>query len=90
MIPVRDTLEARGPVPATLGLIIAYFVLALFGDIPHLFIPVLCTAGLHLALAPRSKTLSLLLVPFGSTFFEVPTYIIAIAWLALEFLLFAV
>ena len=147
MIPVRDTLEARGPVPATLGLIVAYFVLALVGDIPHLnfwqvlvclaglwlfgayperrlgspaflaffvlvagvsgflvgaidesssgyaislFIPVLCTAGLHLALAPKSKTLSLLIVPFGSTFFEVPTYIIAIIWLVLEILLFAV
>ena len=140
-------MEAKGPVPATLGLIVIYFVLALFGEVPHLnfwqilvclaglwifgcyperrlgtpiflaffvlvagisgflvgsvdessssyavslFIPVLCTAALHLALAPRSKILSLLLVPFGSTFFEVPTYWVAIAWLAIETLLLAI
>ena len=55
-----------------------------------IFIPVLATAGLHLALDPRSKILSLLVIPFASTFFEVPTYLVVIGWVALEILLTAV
>lgn len=54
------------------------------------FLPVLATAGAHLALAPRSRILCLLPVPFAMTFFEVPTLAVAIAWVALEMLLTAV
>lgn len=147
MIPFRDTMDLQGPVWGTLGLMVAYFVLALFGDIPHMnawqvlvgllglwlfapyverragtalfligfvlvavatgflvgavdeasgpiaasfFLPVLATAGVHIALAPRSRILCLLPVPFAMTFFEVPTFAMAIAWIAIEMLLTAV
>lgn len=36
MIPLRDTLPARGPVPVVLGLILLNLVLGLTGQIPHL------------------------------------------------------
>ena len=56
----------------------------------NLFIPVLATAGAHIALAPRSKILCLIPVPFAMTFVEVPTIAMTIIWLALEVLLTAV
>lgn len=54
-----------------------------------LFIPVLATAGAHIILAPRSKILCLIPVPFAMTFVEVPTIAMTIIWLALEVLLTA-
>ena len=147
MIPLRDTTDLRGPVWGTLALLLAYFVLAVVGEIPHMnvwqvivgliglwlfapfverrlgtpaflagfvvvagatgflvgavdedsgryaisfFLPVLATAGLHLALAPRSKILCLLPVPFAMTFVEIPTIAMTIIWLALQILLTAV
>ena len=54
-----------------------------------LFLPVLATAGAHIALAPRSKIICLLPIPFAMTFFEVPTIAAAIAWVALEMILTA-
>lgn len=140
-------MDLKGPVWGTLGLVAVYFLLALFGDIPHmnawqvliglvglwlfapyverragtplflvgfvivaaatgflvgavdeatgkfavsLFLPVLATAGAHIALAPRSRILCLFPVPFAMTFFEVPTFAMAIAWVAIEMLLTAV
>ena len=54
------------------------------------FLPVLATAGFHLALAPRSRILCLVPVPFAMTFVEVPTIAMTVAWVALEILLTAV
>lgn len=147
MIPFRDTLEARGPVWATLALMLVNLGLGLAGEVPHLnalqlivavvglwlfgayierrlgsiaflaiylalaastgfligaideasgpfavslFLPVLCLGLLHLALAPRSKIVCLVPVPFAMTFFEVPTAAMLVVWLALEFILTAV
>lgn len=56
----------------------------------NLFIPVLITAGVHIALAPRSRILCLLPIPFAMTFVEVPTIAMTIGWIALEILLTAV
>ena len=146
MIPFRDTLDAEGPVKATIGVILAYLVLAVAGQVPHLnfwqilvalaglwifgaylerrlgslaflaiyillagstgflvasidgqegafavsiFLPVLALAGLHLALAPRSRILCLLPIPFAMSFFEVPTIAMAVGWVGLEMLLTA-
>ncbi|MFA9401354.1 MAG: rhomboid family intramembrane serine protease, partial [Acidobacteriota bacterium] len=36
MIPFRDTLDVEGPVKATVGVIFAYLVLAVAGQVPHL------------------------------------------------------
>lgn len=55
-----------------------------------IFLPVLALAGIHLALAPRSRILCLVPVPFAMTFFEVPTVAMAVGWVALEMLLTAV
>ena len=55
-----------------------------------LFMPVLLLGGLHLALAPKSRILVLVPVPFAMTFFEVPTVAMLLIWLALEVLLTAV
>lgn len=55
-----------------------------------LFLPVLATAGVHIALAPRSKILCLIPVPFATTFIEVPTIAMTLIWVALEILLTAV
>lgn len=147
MIPFRDTMDLRGPVWGTLALLLAYLVLAVVGEIPHMnvwqvivalvglwlfapyverrlgtpiflagfllvagatgflvgavdedsahyaisfFLPVLATAGIHLALAPRSRILCLIPVPFAMTFVEVPTIAMTVIWLALEILLTAV
>ena len=146
MIPFRDTLDVEGPVKATIGVILAYLVLAVAGQVPHLnfwqilvalaglwifgayverrlgslaflaiyillagstgflvasidgqegafavsiFLPVLALAGLHLALAPRSRILCLLPIPFAMSFFEVPTIAMAVGWVGLEMLLTA-
>lgn len=146
MIPFRDTLDVEGPVKATVGVILAYLVLAVAGQVPHLnfwqilvalaglwifgayverrlgslvflaiyillagstgflvasidgqegifavsiFLPVLALAGLHLALAPRSRILCLLPIPFAMSFFEVPTIAMAVGWVGLEMLLTA-
>ena len=146
MIPFRDTLDLEGPVKATVGIILAYLVLAAAGQVPHLnfwqilvalaglwifgayverrlgslaflaiyillagstgflvasidgqegafavsiFLPVLALAGLHLALAPRSRILCLLPIPFAMSFFEVPTIAMAVGWVGLEMLLTA-
>lgn len=53
------------------------------------FLPVLATAGVHIALAPRSKILCLIPVPFAMTFVEIPTIAMTIIWVALEMLLTA-
>ncbi|MBN8865925.1 MAG: rhomboid family intramembrane serine protease [Solirubrobacterales bacterium] len=147
MIPLRDTLDLRGPIWGTLALLLAYLVLAIAGEIPHMngwqvlvaliglwlfapyverragtplflaaflivavatgflvgavdessgrfavsfFLPVLATAGAHLALAPRSRILCLLPVPFAMTFVEVPTIAMTVIWVALQMLLTAV
>ena len=55
-----------------------------------LFMPVLLLGGLHLALAPKSRIVVLVPVPFAMTFFEVPTVAMLIGWVALEMLLTAV
>ncbi len=55
-----------------------------------LFMPVLLIGGLHLALAPRSRIVVLVPVPFAMTFVEVPTVAMLVGWVALEMLLTAV
>jgi membrane associated rhomboid family serine protease len=55
-----------------------------------LFMPVLLIGGLHLALAPKSRILVLVPIPFAMTFFEIPTIAMLLGWLALEILLTAV
>lgn len=55
----------------------------------NLFLPVLATAGVHIALAPRSRILCLIPVPFAMTFVEIPTIAMTIGWVALEILLTA-
>jgi membrane associated rhomboid family serine protease len=147
LIPFRDTLDQKGPVTATLVVIVANFGLYVAGLIPHmnfwqmlvallglwlfgayverrlgslaflaiyvalagstgflvgavdeasgpfaasLFIPVLLLGVLHLALAPKSRILALVPIPFAMTFFEVPTLAMLIGWIALEMLLTAV
>mgnify|MGYP001553052709 CR=1 FL=1 len=54
-----------------------------------LFMPVLLLGGLHLALAPKSRIVVLIPIPFAMTFFEVPTVAMLIGWVALEMLLTA-
>lgn len=147
MIPLRDTQDLRGPVWATLALILINLILAIAGEIPHLnfwqallavlglwlfgayverrlgslpylliysalavstgflvagiddqvgrwtvslFLPVLAIGALHLALAPRSKVLTMVPIPFAMSFVEVPMVAILIGWLALEVLLTAI
>jgi hypothetical protein len=53
------------------------------------FLPVLATAGVHIALAPRSKILCLIPIPFAMTFVEVPTIGMTVVFVALEILLTA-
>ncbi len=55
-----------------------------------LFMPVLLLGGLHLALAPKSRIVVLVPVPFAMTFFEVPTVAMLVGWVGLEMLLTAV
>lgn len=55
----------------------------------NLFLPVLATAGVHIALSPRSKILGLVPIPFAMTFVEVPTIAMTVIWVALEILLTA-
>ena len=55
----------------------------------NLFIPVLAIAGAHIALAPRSRIVCLIPVPFAMTFVEIPTIAMTIAFVALEILLTA-
>jgi membrane associated rhomboid family serine protease len=55
-----------------------------------LFMPVLILGVVHLALAPKSRILVLVPIPFAMTFFEVPTMAMLFGWLALEVLLLAV
>ena len=147
MIPLRDTEDVKGPVLATLALILVNFVLYVAGEIPHLnfwqaivaliglwlfglyverrlgslaylaiylvlagstgflvgavdepsglfavslFLPVLALGLLHLALAPKSRTLVMVPVPFAMSFYEIPTVAMLVIWLAVEVLLTAV
>ena len=147
MIPLRDTQDLRGPIPVTLLLILANFVLAVAGEIPNLnfwqvllallglwlfgsyperrlgsipfllvylvvaggtgflvagvddevgrwtvslFLPVLALGALHLALAPRSRILAMVPIPFAMTFFEIPVVAMLVGWVGLEVLLTAV
>lgn len=147
MIPLRDTEDVKGPVWATLALILVNFVLYVAGEIPHLnfwqvmvallglwlfglyierrlgsvaylaiylvlagstgflvgaidehggvftislFLPVLALGLLHLALAPRSRILAMVPVPFAMSFYEIPTVAMLVTWLAVEVLLTAV
>lgn len=55
-----------------------------------LFLPVLAIGLLHLALAPRSKILCLVPIPFAMAFYEIPTIAILVGWIGLEVLLTAV
>jgi membrane associated rhomboid family serine protease len=58
------------------------------GDPEVEILPAILGVGLvHLAFAPRSKTLCLLPLPFAMTFFEVPTAVLLAVWVALEILL---
>jgi membrane associated rhomboid family serine protease len=139
--------DVRGPVVATVGLVLVNFVLAVAGQIPHLnfwqmlvaliglwlfgayverrlgtlvflaiylflagttgflvaaideevgrwtvslFLPVLCLGAIHLALAPHSRILALVPIPFAMTFFEIPTVAMLVGWVALEVVLTAV
>jgi membrane associated rhomboid family serine protease len=54
------------------------------------FLPVLATAGAHIALAPRSRIVCLIPVPFAMTFVEIPTIAMTVVFVALEILLTAV
>lgn len=147
MIPLRDTLEARGPVWITLALILANLLLAVTGQIPHLnvfqvllavyglwlfgpyverqlghllftllylvlalvtgfligavdessgrfavslFLPVLGVSLIHLAMAPHSRIVGFVPVPFAMTFVAVPAAVILVIWVALEMALTAV
>lgn len=93
-------IERRLGTPAFIGI---YLVLAvatgfLIGAVDEeagifavsLFMPVLLLGALHLALAPKSRILVLVPVPFAMSFFEVPTVAMLLIWLALEVLLTAV
>lgn len=55
-----------------------------------LFLPVLAIGAIHLALAPRSRILTMVPIPFAMSFFEIPTVAMLFVWLALEVLLTAV
>jgi len=147
VIPLRDTLEARGPVWITLALILANLLLAITGQIPHLnvfqvllavyalwlfgpyverqlghllftllylvlafvtgfligavdessgrfavslFLPVLGVSLIHLAIAPHSRIVGFVPVPFAMTFVAVPAAVILVVWIALEMALTAV
>jgi len=147
LIPLKDTEDVKGPIWATLALILANFVLYVAGEIPHmnfwqamvallglwlfglyverrlgsiaflaiylvlagstgflvgsidepgglfavsLFLPVLALGLIHLALAPRSKILIMVPVPFAMSFYEVPTVAMLVTWVAVEVLLTAV
>lgn len=146
MIPLRDTLEARGPVWITLALILINLALGVAGKLPHLnflqillalyglwlfgpyverqlghllyallylvlslttgfligaiddasgrfavslFLPVLGLGLIHLAIAPRSRIVGLVPIPFAMTFVTVPTAAMLAVWLGLEMLLTA-
>lgn len=146
MIPLRDTLQARGPVWITLALIAINLGLGVAGHTPHLntfqlllavyglwifgpyverqlghllysllylvlalatgfligavdessgsfavsiFLPVLSLGLIHLAIAPRSKIVGAIPIPFAVTFVTVPTVAVLVVWLALEMLLTA-
>jgi membrane associated rhomboid family serine protease len=147
LIPFRDTLDVKGPVRATVFLVVLNLILYVVVGIPHLnfwqvlvgvaglwlfgayverrlgspvflgiyvllavatgfligavddeagsfaislFMPVLLIGGLHLALAPKSRILVLVPIPFAMTFFEIPTVAMLISWAALEVVLTAV
>lgn len=147
MIPLRDTLQARGPVWITLALIAINLGLGVTGRTPHLntfqlllavyglwifgpyverqlghllyallylvlalstgfligavdessgsfavsiFLPVLALGLIHFAIAPRSRIVGVIPIPFAVTFVTVPTITVVVAWLALEMLLTAV
>ncbi|MGB0120047.1 MAG: rhomboid family intramembrane serine protease [Solirubrobacterales bacterium] len=138
--------DPKGPVVATLALILINFVLGVAGEIPHLnfwqillalfgmwlfgayierrlgsivfilvylalaipsgflvgsvddvsgrfainlFLPVLALGLIHLALAPRSKILTMVPIPYAMAFYEVPTVGILVIWAGLEVLLTA-
>jgi membrane associated rhomboid family serine protease len=55
-----------------------------------LFLPVLLLGMLHVALAPRSKILVLVPIPFAMAFYEIPTVAMLVVWVAAEVLLTAV
>ncbi|MEX1219786.1 MAG: rhomboid family intramembrane serine protease [Solirubrobacterales bacterium] len=89
--------ERRLGSPAFLGIYIllavvsGFLIGALDGEsgsfVISLVIPVLLTGILHLALAPKSRILVLVPIPFAMGFFEVPTIAMLIGWAVLEFLL---
>jgi len=141
LIPLRDTLEARGAVWITLALIAVNLVLGAVGQAPHLnvfqlllavyglwlfgpyverqlghllfallylvlalatgsligvvdeasgsfavsiFLPVLALGLIHVAIAPRSRIVGLVPIPFAMTFVTVPTIAVVVIWLLLE------
>ncbi|MBK5232054.1 MAG: rhomboid family intramembrane serine protease [Thermoleophilia bacterium] len=52
-----------------------------------IFLPVLALGALHLALAPGSKIVTLVPIPFAMAFYEIPTVAMLIGWVALEVIL---
>lgn len=54
-----------------------------------LFLPVLALGAIHLALAPKSRILALVPIPFAMTFYEIPTVAMLVVWVGLEVLLTA-
>lgn len=52
-----------------------------------IFLPVLALGSIHLALAPGSKIVSFVPVPFAMTFYEIPTIAMLVGWVALEVVL---
>ncbi len=52
-----------------------------------IFIPVLTIGVMHLALAPGSRIITLVPIPFAMAFYEIPTIAMLIAWAALEVIL---
>lgn len=56
----------------------------------NLFLPVLALGLVHLALAPRSKILTMVPIPYAMAFYEVPTVAMLVIWAGLEVLLTAV
>ena len=52
-----------------------------------IFLPVLTIGVIHLALAPGSKILTLVPIPFAMAFYEIPTIAMLTGWAALEVVL---
>lgn len=54
-----------------------------------LFLPVLALGLIHVAIAPRSRIVGVVPIPFAVTFVTVPTIAVVVIWIALEMILTA-